>query len=253
MNESVAKAVFPVGLEHGEGDVNGQNGTGFLLNFSGYKFVITALHCIPERWKISGIDGLKNYIEENIFFGIVPDTENIWRIPLNHIFYHKDDVGNFLDILICAVDIDAISEKKAENTSLNTLLCLELASHEIRKGFQYYIYGYPTSCFTKNEDFYHAKAKLIHGEVIELKRFKGDDENDLDIPNSAYPIDICEIKISGESYGCHGFSGGPVLDGASSKVVGIVFRCSSNYETFYFFPNNVIEAVLRKIVLGLGV
>lgn len=253
MNEDVAKAVFPVGLEHGKGDVNGENGTGFLLNFCGYKFVITALHCIPEQWKYSGIGGLKNYIEDKIFFGMIPDTENIWRIPLKHIYYHKDDVGNFLDLLICAVNVDAIAEKEPENTSLNSLPCLELASQSIKKGFQYYIYGYPTACLTKSGDSYNAKAKLIHGELIEIKTFKDDDVNDLDIPDSVYPINICEIKIFGESYGGHGFSGSPVLNEVSNKVVGIVFRCSSDYNVFYFFPNNIIEGILRKIVFELGV
>lgn len=245
----IDKSVFPVGLEHGEGDVCGQNGTGFLLNFAGYRFVITALHCIPEEWKSYGIDGLKKYIEDKIFFGIIPNDDNIWRIPICNLFYHTDGIGNFLDLLICAVDEKAISSL-VDDKSIHRIIPLELSNAPLKKDQYYKIYGYPTREFSKNGQSYHSIGHEILGRYICRNIIDNDGNNVFDILPSTYPIDVCEIEILGEAYGCHGFSGSPVVD-EESKVVGIIFRCSDDFRKFYFFPNNILQPILNRIVKQL--
>ncbi len=245
----IEKSVFPVGLEREAGYVCGQNGTGFLLNFAGYRLVLTDLHCIPEEWKSYGRNILKKYIEDHIFFGMIPNTPNIWRIPICNIFYHMDDIGNFLDLLICAVDEKDVSAV-CEQTSLNDILSLELSNRDVRLEQYYRIYGYPTREFKKNGASYRSVGHEIQGKLTKRHIIKDDSNNVFDIPSSVYPIEVCEIEIVGNSYGGHGFSGSPVVD-EENKVVGIIFGCSADFQTFYFFPNNILQAVLSKVVVKL--
>ncbi len=245
----IEKSVFPVGLEREPGYVCGQNGTGFLLNFAGHRLVLTDLHCVPDHWKMYGMSVLKKYIEDHIFFGMIPKTKNIWRIPICNIFYHRDEIGNFLDLLICAVnekDISAVSEQ----TSLNDILSLELSNRAARSGQCYRIYGYPTREFEKNGASYRSVGHEILGRLTKRHTINDDDNNIFDIPSSAYPIEVCEIEILGNSYGGHGFSGSPVVD-EENKVVGIIFGCSDDFQTFYFFPNNILQAILCKVVVKM--
>ena len=178
---------------------------------------------------------------------MIPKTKNIWRIPICNIFYHRDEIGNFLDLLICAVnekDISAVSEQ----TSLNDILSLELSNRAARSGQCYRIYGYPTREFEKNGASYRSVGHEILGRLTKRHTINDDDNNIFDIPSSAYPIEVCEIEILGNSYGGHGFSGSPVVD-EENKVVGIIFGCSDDFQTFYFFPNNILQAILCKVVV----
>ena len=242
------KSVFPVIIEDGHGVPKLQTGTGFILNYGGFSYVLTAWHCISsfirkaygltDDYNITG-DDIRDVIEKYIFFGAIKSEQSIYRIPLDQVYSAVEPIGNRADIFICKVDMESLTTDKKENSSLNELYPLELYSRNLYIGAEYHVWGYPQR-FTKIEDD-DVKVSFEH-RYLRLEKINPAQNNPL-----TFETGILDFSSTKDTYSTlEGFSGGAVTNDCN-QVVGLAYEIT-NDKKMHFITANSIHYMIQKIM-----
>lgn len=244
--EILKKSTFPVIIEDGNGVPKLQTGTGFILNYAGDYYVLTAWHCISsvikkvyslyDDFSITNED-IKYIIEKYIFFGAIESAKDIYRIPLNQVYCAIESIGNRADILICRVDMESFINKK--NTSLEDLNPLELYNGNLNINSEYHVWGYPQR-LTKITDK-HTKTSLEH-RCLRLVKINPLQNNPL-----IFETGILDFSLTKDTFSrLEGFSGGAITNG-NAQVVGLAYEITNDKE-MRFITINSIQYMLQEII-----
>lgn len=242
------KSIFPIGLtsKNDIENIKNFNGTAFLVNCSGFLFVITAYHCVSSiakyRFKVTSEDNIttdmiKKVLEDNINFGYTKElTKPIYSIPISNFFKGISSIGNNIDIIVCKVnETDMI---KNNNTSLSDLKALEISNKCLVEGNCYKFYGFPN---VKRDD--ENKKIYLDNRKLKLTRL----EQKKDYGNAVYGyLDITNTKDTLNTI--EGFSGSPLFDD-TNKVVGVLEEINTEkgyirfiaLDTIIYFMTNIIK------------
>lgn len=251
------KSIFPVALQKEQGYAELQTGTAFILNFCGYKFIITAWHCVASVIKNKyGLQNdfqitnemLKDIVEKNIFFGIIHTQKPVWCIPINDVYTAHEWSGNRADIIVSCVDTTVFDGKlQQEETSFNDIVPLELSSQQLTIGNEYIICGYPQQKF-QNHD--RKITSIFDHRILKLAQICPACNNPLTLEHGV--LDFSQ-NMGDSVYTLEGFSGGPVLDN-TNKVIGMAYEIPVDYEThasekiIKFITANSIGYMLQQCI-----
>lgn len=245
-SDKLLNSIFPIALtsKHDVEYVKNFNGTAFLVNYSGFSFVITAYHCVSSVVKsIFNVSDeciteemMETVIKDNINFGYIKSNKQIYRIPISNIFRGISSIGNNIDIIICKVnETDMI---KNNNTSLSDLKVLEISNKCLVEGNCYKFYGFPN---VKRDD--ENKKIYLDNRKLKLTRL----EQKKDYGNAVYGyLDITNTKDTLNTI--EGFSGSPLFDD-TNKVVGVLEEINTEkgyirfiaLDTVIYFMTNIIK------------
>lgn len=252
--QKLLRSIFPIALENGSGYAWGTAGTAFVINFMGYKFILTAWHCIEsiilktKKYQITNKFQITNgmireTIEDHVFFGIIKTQKQIYRIPINAFFVGRDKNGNFSDIIILKIDDKFDELTKNENCSLSDIEALELSSSELRQGDKYTLCGYPNCSSGPCDNRY---IGLLECRTRVLKRILSTGSTESLLQDAE--LDYMDVDSHEVIVGC---SGGPILD-ENERVIGMAYEARDDDKVIRFITSDSIEMVLKSCLVSPG-